>query len=142
MSDWTDMPLAKAAIDFNAKRVPVKQSERVAGPFPYYGASGVVDHVDDYLFEGEYLLVAEDGANLLTRNTPVAFMASGRFWVNNHAHILRGSDFARTRYLKYLIEAMDIAPYVTGSAQPKLSKQNLMAIPVTLPSISTQDQVL
>lgn len=90
-------------------RVPVKESDRRPGPYPYYGASGIVDYVDGYLFDGEYLLVAEDGENLRTRKTPVAFLATGKFWVNNHAHVIRGNGFADTRFLMYVLSAADIS---------------------------------
>jgi type I restriction enzyme S subunit len=85
-SEWRERMLGEVTQNFDAIRVPVRETERHEGPYPYYGASGVVDHVGKYLFDGEYLLVAEDGENLRTRNTPVAFLARGKFWVNNHAH--------------------------------------------------------
>jgi predicted nucleotidyltransferase len=85
--------------DLDGRRVPVKELDRKPGPYPYYGASGIVDRVDGYLFDGEYLLVGEDGENLRTRQTPIAFLAKGKFWVNNHAHIVRGNHRADTRFL-------------------------------------------
>src|SRR4051812_31499860 len=95
---WNPRPLGEITVNNDAKRVPVKRADRGKGPYPYYGASGVVDHVDGYLFDGDYLLVAEDGENLNTRKTPIAFLAGGRFWVNNHAHNLEGTYEARTRF--------------------------------------------
>jgi type I restriction enzyme S subunit len=86
---WGKRPLAELTENFDGRRVPVKEADRRAGPYPYYGASGIVDHVDDWLFDGEYLLIAEDGENLRTRRTPVAFLARGKFWVNNHLHFVR-----------------------------------------------------
>ena len=130
--------IGELVINLDRKRVPVKASDRHAGPYPYYGASGVVDYVDEYLFEGLHLLVAEDGENLRSRNTPIAFLADGRFWVNNHAHVLRGNDDNDTRYLSYALEASDISGYVTGSAQPKLSQASLAAIQVPVPPLSEQ----
>ena len=100
-TEWLMRPLGDLTDNFDAVRIPMKQSDRRPGPYPYYGASGVVDHVDSYLFDGEYLLIAEDGENLRTRNTPIAFLAKGKFWVNNHAHIVRGNTHADTRFLKY-----------------------------------------
>jgi type I restriction enzyme S subunit len=97
--DWRVQSLGDLTENFDSIRVPVKEADRRTGPYPYYGASGIVDYVDKYLFDGEYLLVAEDGENLRTRNTPVAFLARGRFWVNNHAHIVRGNLNADTRFL-------------------------------------------
>jgi len=131
-------PLGELADNFDSIRVPVKESERRPGPYPYYGASGVVDYVDGYLFDGEYLLIAEDGENLRTRNTPVAFLANGKFWVNNHAHIVRGNSRADTRFLSYALSATDISGYLTGSTMPKLTQGNLNRIPVPAPPLPEQ----
>src|ERR1039458_5352214 len=90
MSDWKTVPLASLVENLDSRRVPVKRSERQSGLYPYYGASGIVDWVGSYLFDGEHLLVAEDGENLNSRSVPIAFRATGKFWVNNHAHILKG----------------------------------------------------
>jgi type I restriction enzyme, S subunit len=83
--EWRKRPFGELTENFDSVRVPVKNADRRVGPYPYYGASGIVDYVNKYLFDGEYLLVAEDGENLRTRNTPIAFLARSQFWVNNHA---------------------------------------------------------
>ena len=140
--DWRTVTLGEVTESFNRLRVPVKESDRRPGPYPYYGASGVVDHVEGYLFDGEYLLVSEDGENLQSRKTPVAFIATGKFWVNNHAHILRGTAGAATRFLCYQLENSDISGFLTGSAQPKLTKDNLGRIAVLLPPRSEQDAIV
>ena len=119
--EWRERPLAELTDNFDGARLPVKEADRRAGPYPYYGASGVVDHVDNYLFDGEYLLIGEDGENLRTRNTPVAFLARGKFWVNNHAHIVRGNSDADTRFLMYAFSTTDISGYLTGSTMPNLA---------------------
>lgn len=139
---WSRSTVGALVENLDARRVPVKKSDRRPGPYPYYGASGVVDYVDGYLFDGEFLLVAEDGENLNTRKTPVAFLASGKFWVNNHAHILRGMEDVDTRFLAYFLEATDINGYITGSAQPKLSQGNLNAIPVALPTLDEREGIV
>ncbi len=132
------LSLGELTENFDSRRVPVKEADRRAGSYPYYGASGIVDYVDDYLFEGEYLLIAEDGENLRSRNTPVAFLARGKFWVNNHAHIVRGNSLADTRYLMYAIRALDIGGYLTGSTLPKLTQRNMNQILVPAPPIDEQ----
>jgi type I restriction enzyme S subunit len=142
MSEWALAPLSDVTVNFDSRRVPVKASERQPGPIPYYGATGVVDHVDGFLFDGEYLLVAEDGENLNSRSQPIAFLATGKFWVNNHAHIVQGNARALTRYLQYAVENTDIQGYVTGSAQPKLTKSNLNAIQIPLPSLDDQHAIV
>lgn len=98
----------------------------------------MVDHVDNYIFDGEYLLIAEDGENLRSRSTPIAFMAAGKFWVNNHAHVVRGNHLADTRFLNYLLAITDISGYLTGSAQPKLSRASMDSIQISLPDLDTQ----
>src|SRR5690349_16741508 len=98
---WSWTTLGEIVSNLDGARVPVKATDRQGrqGPYRYYGASGVIDHVDDYLFEGEYLLIAEDGANLLSRSTPIAFPATGRFWVNNHAHVVQPTGACSISYL-------------------------------------------
>lgn len=138
MSVWTTEPVGARTINLDRRRVPVRRSDRRPGQYPYYGASGIVDYVDDYLFDGLHLLVAEDGENLRSRKTPVAFLADGKFWVNNHAHILLANDDNDIRYLAYAIEASDVSAYITGSAQPKLNQQGLSKIPIAAPMLHEQ----
>lgn len=141
-SDWPTATLGELTINLDTKRRPVKEADRRSGPYPYYGASGIVDHVDGFLFEGEHLLIAEDGENLRTRNTPVAFRATGRFWVNNHAHIVKGNGLARTRFLEYAVLAADLTPYLTGAVMPKLTQGNLNKIELPCPPLKAQDAVI
>jgi type I restriction enzyme S subunit len=119
----------------NSKRIPLNSREREQrkGKYPYYGASGIVDHVDDYIFEGEHVLISEDGENLRTRQTPIAFKADGKFWVNNHAHIFKGKDRWINDFIVYFFQNADINPFITGAVQPKLNKENLLAIPISFP---------
>jgi type I restriction enzyme S subunit len=130
--------LGEVVENLDALRRPVKSSERQPGPYPYYGAQGIVDYVSDFLFDGEFVLVAEDGENLRSRKEPVAMMARGKFWVNNHAHILRGGKEADTRYLHYVINAADISGYITGSTIPKLSQGNLNRLLIPCPPLGKQ----
>jgi type I restriction enzyme S subunit len=136
--EWRIAVLGDLTINHDGKRKPVKESDRRPGPYPYYGASGIVDYVDGYLFDGEYLLVAEDGENLRTRQTPIAFMARGKSWVNNHAHVLTGNDKADTRFLMYAIEGTDISGYLTGAVMPKLTQGNLNKIELNCPPLAEQ----
>jgi type I restriction enzyme, S subunit len=99
-------------------------------------------YVNDFLFDGQFLLIAEDGANLLSRNTPIAFQASGKFWVNNHAHIVETRGGVPLGYLEYYLNSIDLKFRVTGSAQPKLTQANLNAIIVPLPSIAEQHRIV
>ena len=138
---WSHRNLGEITENLDAMRVPVKEADRRPGPYPYYGASGVVDHVDSYIFEGENLLIAEDGENLRTRQTPVAFLARGKYWVNNHAHIVCGNQLADTRFLMYALSRADISAYLTGSTMPKLTQANLNRIPVPLPPLPIQKRI-
>lgn len=106
-------------------RKPIAKGKRIGGCYPYYGASGVVDYVDGYIFEGDYLLISEDGANLLARSTPIAFSIKGQNWVNNHAHILKFEDLEEQRIVEYYLNSIDISQFVSSGAQPKLTKNNL-----------------
>jgi type I restriction enzyme, S subunit len=138
LTEWTTSELGDLTINFDGKRKPVKESGRRNGPYPYYGASGVVDHVDGYLFDGDYLLIAEDGENLRTRQTPIAFIARGKFWVNNHAHVVTGNDKADTRFLMYALLNADIKGYLTGAVMPKLTQGNLNRIEISHPCVTEQ----
>jgi len=126
----------------DGRRVPLKREDRATrqGPYPYYGASGIIDTIDDFLFEGAHLLLAEDGANLLSRSTPIAFDADGRFWVNNHAHVLL--PLISRDYLREALNSLDLAQSVTGTAQPKLTQAAMARLPVPLAPTAEQTPIL
>ena len=128
---------------FNNIRVPLssKERENLNKMFPYYGAQGIVDYVDDFLFDGEYLLVAEDGENLRSNNQNICNLVKGKFWVNNHAHILKANDDNITKYLFYNFNRIKFDSYVTGSAQPKLNKENLLNIKTCVHSKVDQQKI-
>lgn len=132
---WNVVPVRYLFEFKNNQRIPVsaedrgKMSEKI---YPYYGASGVIDFVEDYIFDEDLLLVAEDGANLLSRSTPLAFKASGKYWVNNHAHIIKPLD-NNLMYWEYVLALYDFTPLISGSAQPKLTKDNLASIKLPNP---------
>jgi type I restriction enzyme S subunit len=115
---------------YNNLRVPLSSTERenLDKVYPYYGAQSIVDYVDNYIFDGEYILVAEDGENLRSKNQNICNLVTGKFWVNNHAHILKANIENNTKYLYYNFNRIKFEPYVTGSAQPKLNKENLLNI--------------
>lgn len=127
----------------DSKRVPLSSKVRanLTKKYPYYGAQGIVDYVDDYLFDGSYILVAEDGNNLKSLNEPITTWATGKFWVNNHAHILGEKDGYCLKYIYYLLTCMDLRGYITGSAQPKFNQDNLANVKLNLPELSTQIRI-
>lgn len=134
--------LDEIADNLDSKRRPVKSSDREKGKFPYYGASGVVDNVCDYIFDGDFLLISEDGANLIARNTPIAFSISGKTWVNNHAHVLQFSNHTTRKFVEYYLNSIDLSKYISGAAQPKLNKENLNRIAIPIPPLSEQERIV
>lgn len=141
--ELTKWLLGEVLDNYDYLRKPLSSIQRALfkGEYPYYGAQGIIDYVADYRCEGEFLLVAEDGENLSSRNAPIAQIAKGKYWVNNHAHIVRNNKHSDLQYICYLLNNLDIAGYVTGSAQPKLSQGNLNKIKIQLPSLSTQQKI-
>jgi type I restriction enzyme M protein len=140
--DWPQRSLVSLAINLDSRRIPITKGDRKEGPYPYYGASGVVDYVADYIFDEEILLISEDGANLLARSTPIAFAVSGKCWVNNHAHVLKFPHPATQKFVEVYLNSISIEQFVTGAAQPKVNQQALNSIPIPLPDdISTQQAI-
>lgn len=131
--EWETRPLAKVAENLDSKRVPITEKDRTKGNNPYYGASGIIDYVDDYIFDEDLLCISEDGANLVARTYPIAFSISGKTWVNNHAHVLRFDDRARQKLVEVYLNATDLGDFLTGMAQPKLNRGMLDTIPIPLP---------
>lgn len=140
--DWELVPFGTICENLDGKRRPITKSDRKPGPYPYYGASGIVDSVADYIFDEPLLLVSEDGANLLARSTPIAFSVSGKIWVNNHAHVVRFPDMATQRFVEHYLNSISIANYVTGAAQPKLNQAQLNSIDIPLPPLEEQLRIV
>lgn len=142
---WKWVRLGHIMINRDAERIPlsIAEREKLEKNFDYYGASGVIDKVDRYLFDKKLLLIGEDGANLLTRSTPIAFIAQGSYWVNNHAHVLDcNEEILSMEYIMWYINAINLAPYVTGTAQPKMNQQKMNSIPVALPPFAEQKRIV
>ena len=139
---WGGKPFKDITINLDSKRKPVKDADRkrMQGIYPYYGATGIVDYINDYRQDGDFLLISEDGKALELRSKPIAFLASGKIWVNNHAHVQQCTDECNMIYLMYHINFMDISIWVTGIDQKKLNRANLDTIPIALPPIELQEQ--
>jgi type I restriction enzyme S subunit len=140
--DWEVKRLKLVCTFLDSHRIPLSSEERaiMVKEYPYYGASGIIDYVESYLFDEPLILVAEDGANLFSRSTPLAFVASGKYWVNNHAHILRPNDNSLA-YWAYVLATIVYDPWITGSAQPKLTKDNLGSIRLPSPQQDERDAI-
>ena len=137
---WKVKKLKEVCENCDSMRKPITAKDRIQGLIPYYGASGVVDYVKDYIFDGEYLLISEDGANLLARSTPIAFSIKGKTWVNNHAHVLKFANKIVQQYVEFSINLRDISSIVTGCAQPKLTQANLNKIAIAYPPLPLQQE--
>jgi type I restriction enzyme M protein len=142
-SDWPKRNLGSLAENLDSRRVPITKGDRKEGPFPYYGASGIVDSVADFIFDEDILLISEDGANLLARSTPIAFSVSGKCWVNNHAHVLRFAEPATQKFVEVYLNSISIEEFVTGAAQPKVNQEALNRIPIPIPDdVATQRTIV
>ena len=143
MEEWKEYKLGEVINILDYKRIPLSSAERKTreGGFPYYGAQGIIDYIDDYIFDGTYLLIAEDGENLKSKKQDIAQLAHGKYWVNNHAHIVESNGICDIRYLCYILNNIDLSGYITGSAQPKLNQANLSAISIILPPLNLQEQI-
>lgn len=140
---WRISRIKNECINMDSLREPISAENRVKekGIYDYYGASGIIDKIDDYNVDDTVLLIGEDGANLVYRNLPLVYRASGKFWVNNHAHILKIKSPNDYVFMSYMLESGDYTNYITGSAQPKLTQFNLMRFPIPIPSISEQQSI-
>lgn len=141
---WIWSRLGTITINRDADRVPLSAEQRASrkGPYDYYGASGVIDNIDDFLFDRPMLLIGEDGANLINRSTPIAFIAQGKYWVNNHAHVLEVESPILMEYLAIYINAISLLPYITGTAQPKMNQGKMNQIPIALPPLREQQRIV
>ena len=139
---WQVKTLNQIAENLDNKRIPITKSDRIEGIYPYYGASGIVDYVGSYIFDCDALLISEDGANLLARSTPIAFPASGKYWVNNHAHIIKFDNLITQRFVELYLESIALDDYITGAAQPKLNQKALNSIPIPVPPIQEQQRIV
>ena len=142
--DWSVKPLGEVVTFLDGKRRPVKDTDRakMRGSIPYYGASGIVDYVNDYLFDDELILLGEDGENILSRNCRLAFRISGKAWVNNHAHVLKPNSDVSLGFLTDYLESLNYERFNSGTAQPKLNKQTCTGILVALPPTKAEQEAI
>lgn len=141
---WKWVKLGEVTNNFDGQRIPLSKEVRAKrkGEYRYFGATEIIDYIDDYIFDGTYLLIGEDGANLLSKSRPLSFIVDGKFWVNNHAHVLQTKNGLKIKYLNYFFNSISLGSYVTGSAQPKLTQKNLNKIPLPLSPLNQQTQIV
>lgn len=140
-SEWRIKPLGKICTNYDSIRVPITEKDRVKGEIPYIGASGVIDYINDFIFDEDLLCVSEDGANLVARTYPIAFSISGKTWVNNHAHVLKFSHNYTQNIVESYLNMINLQDFLTGMAQPKLNRAKLDIIPIPLPEEEEQQKI-
>lgn len=140
---WEVKRLGEVCTFLDSQRIPIKDADRgkMQGEYPYYGASGIIDYVNDYIFDDDLILLGEDGANILLRSTPLAFLVSGKVWVNNHAHVLKTKQGFDRYYVCNYLETLSYDKYNTGTAQPKLNREICEKIPILLPPKEEQNRI-
>lgn len=140
---WNVSKIKYEFYNLDSRRQPINSENRTCGEnqFDYYGASGVIDKIGDYLFDEPLILIGEDGANLLLRNLPLVYVAKGKYWVNNHAHVLKPKEHNFIAYMAYQLELLDLSIYLSGSTQPKLTQDELSTIPVIVPPMKEQQLI-
>jgi type I restriction enzyme S subunit len=139
---WEEKTLNQISENLDSKRVPITKNVRKEGSIPYYGASGVVDYVADFLFDEDLLCISEDGANLLARTYSIAFSISGKTWVNNHAHVLRFESMISQKFVELYLNSIKLDDYVSGMAQPKLNQTMLNKIKIPYPPLKEQQIIV
>lgn len=142
MSKWEKVKLEDVCEILDHLRIPVKESERKKGIYPYYGANGVQDYVDDYIFDDELVLLAEDGGNFGSKTKPIAYRVSGKCWVNNHAHVLKPKSFLDVDYLCYSLMFYDVSKYITGTTRAKLTQSSMRKMTISLPPMGVQRKIV
>jgi type I restriction enzyme, S subunit len=141
--EWETVVLVDLVDFLDSQRIPMKQLDRanMQGQYPYCGASGIIDYVNDYIFDDDLILLAEDGANIIDRSSPIVYRMTGKFWVNNHAHVLKPKKNVAIGYLLNFLESLNYETYNTGTAQPKLNRQVSEQIPINIPSYAEQQKI-
>lgn len=139
---WEEKTLNEISENLDNKRIPITKNIRPEGEIPYYGASGIVDYVADYLFDEDLLCISEDGANLVVRKYPIAFSISGKTWVNNHAHVLRFDNIISQKFVELYLNSINLEDFISGMAQPKLNQTKLNKIPIPYPPLKSQKTIV
>ena len=141
--EFKNLQLEDVIVLEDKKRKPLSTMDRSKrkGIYPYYGAQEIIDSIDDYIFDGKYILLAEDGENLKSRKKDLVKIVEGKFWLNNHAHIFKVKENVDLEYLYYYLLKLDLGEYITGSTQPKLNQENMNKIKIKLPELKIQRKI-
>ena len=141
---WKCIKIKYLTENYDANRIPLSAEERLSQKriFPYYGANGIIDYVEDYIFDGTFILIGEDGAPFYNKNENVSLVAEGKFWVNNHCHILKSSDYVDARFISHCLNSTDYSEFITGSTRDKLTQSDLNRILLPIPPLTEQTQIV
>ena len=139
--EWERVRLGDVCDILDSQRIPITSSERISGPYPYYGANGIQDYVNDYIFDDELVLLAEDGGNFGETNKPIAYRVSGKCWVNNHAHVLKPKETLNVDYLCYSIMFYDVSKLINGTTRKKLNQASVRIMQIPLPPLDEQKRI-
>ena len=141
--EFKEYELSNVIDCYDKKRKPLSTMQRIKmkGEYPYYGAQEIIDYINDYLFDGKYILLAEDGENLRSRIKPLLKIVNGKFWLNNHAHIFKVKEGYNLEFIYYYLIKYDFQPYITGTTQPKLNQENMMKIKIKIPKLEIQNKI-
>lgn len=141
--EYSEYELSNVIDCYDKKRKPLSTMQRIKmkGKYPYFGAQEIIDYINDYIFEGKYILLAEDGENLRSRIKPLLKIVNDKFWLNNHAHIFKAKEGYNLEYIYYYLLNYDFQPYITGTTQPKLNQENMMKIKIKIPKLEMQNKI-
>ena len=141
-SKWKKVKLGDVCDILDSKRIPISEEKRIKGEYPYYGANGIQGYINDYIFDEELVLLAEDGGNFGSKTKPIAYKISGKTWVNNHAHVLKAKDkIVSTDFLLYSLMFYDVTKLITGTTRKKLTRIGMEKINLFIPSLDIQNKI-
>ena len=141
-NEWKKVKLGDVCEVLDSKRVPISEENRIKGEYPYYGANGIQGYINEYIFDEELVLLAEDGGNFGSKTKPIAYKISGKTWVNNHAHVLKAKDeIISTDFLLYSLMFYDVTKLITGTTRKKLTRAGMEKITLSIPALSIQNKI-
>ena len=141
-NEWKKVKLGDVCDILDSKRIPISEEKRIKGEYPYYGANGIQGYINDYIFDEELVLLAEDGGNFGSKTKPIAYKISGKTWVNNHAHVLKAKDeIISTDFLLYSLMFYDVTKLITGTTRKKLTRAGMEKITLSIPTLSIQNKI-
>lgn len=141
-NEWKKVKLEDICDILDSKRIPISEEKRIKGEYPYYGANGIQGYINDYIFDEELILLAEDGGNFGSKTKPIAYKINGKTWVNNHAHVLKAkNEIISTDFLLYSLMFYDVTKLIAGTTRKKLTRKGMEKISLLIPNLDVQDKI-